>query len=74
MYKLVKQNPEIWNLFTRKEDYSPKNVDEHGRVLYAKKRLKGAFEPKVSRYLVEQEMKIEFPENETFAVCLTHDI
>ncbi len=74
MYKILKQNREIWNLFTREEDYSPKNVDEHGRVLYAQKYLKEAFEPKVSRYLVEHGMKIEFPENKTFAVCLTHDV
>jgi peptidoglycan/xylan/chitin deacetylase (PgdA/CDA1 family) len=74
MYKLLKQNPEIWNLFTREEDYSPTNVDKHGRVLYDKKELERAFEPKVSKYLVEEGMKIEFPENKTFAVCLTHDI
>ena len=74
MHDLLKQNQEIWDLFTRKEEYSSKNLDEHGRVLYAQKDLKKAFEPEVSRYLVEHGMKIEFPENKTFAVCLTHDV
>src|SRR5450756_603191 len=74
MHDLLKQNQEIWDLFTRKEEYSSKNLDEHGRVLYAQKDLKKAFEPEVSRYLVEHGMKIEFPEDKTFAVCLTHDV
>lgn len=74
MHDLLKQNQEIWDLFTRKEEYSSQNLDEHGRVLYAQKDLKKAFEPEVSRYLVEHGMKIEFPENKTFAVCLTHDV
>jgi peptidoglycan/xylan/chitin deacetylase (PgdA/CDA1 family) len=74
MYNSLKQNREIWNLFTREEDYSPQSVDKHGRVLYAENDLKKAFEPEVSRYLVEHGMKIEFPENKKFAVCLTHDV
>jgi peptidoglycan/xylan/chitin deacetylase (PgdA/CDA1 family) len=74
MHELLKQNPEIWDLFTRKEEYSSKNLDEHGRVLYAQEGLKNAFEPEVSRYLVGHGMEIEFPENKTFAVCLTHDV
>ena len=74
MHELLKQNQEIWDLFTRQEEYSAKNLDEHGRVLYAQNDLKKAFEPDVSRYLVEQGMEIEFPESKTFAVCLTHDI
>src|SRR5664279_2811110 len=74
MHELLKQNQEIWDLFTRKEEYSAKNLDEHGRVLYAQNDLKKAFEPDVSRYLVEHGMETEFPESKTFAVCLTHDI
>lgn len=74
MHELLKQNQEIWDLFTRKEEYSAKDLDEHGRALYIQKDPQEAFEPEVSRYLVEHGMKTEFPENKTFAVCLTHDV
>lgn len=74
MHELLKQNQEIWDLFTRKGEYSAKDLDEHGRALYIQKDPQEAFEPEVSRYLVEHGMKTEFPENKTFAVCLTHDV
>lgn len=74
MHELLKQNQEIWDLFTRKEEYSAKYLDEHGRALYAQNDPKKAFEPEVSRYLVEHGLKTEFPEGKAFAVCLTHDV
>lgn len=74
MHEILQQNQEIWDLFTRKEEYSPEKVDEHGRFVYAHRYFKQAFEPKVSSYLVEHGLKIEFPENKNFAVCLTHDV
>ena len=71
MHELLKQNQKIWDLFTRKEEYYQNNLDEHGRFLYDESDLEKAFEPEVSIYLVDQGMKIEYPENKTFAVCLT---
>lgn len=74
MHDLLKQNSEIWDLFTRKEEYHPNKLDEHGRFFFAEADLKNASRPEVSRYLVKNGMKVEFPENKTFAVCLTHDM
>ena len=74
MYELMKQNQDIWDLFTRKEEYSPEKLDEHDRFLFSEKDLRNASEPEVSRYLMEHGMQVEFPENKTFAVCLTHDV
>ncbi|MDQ1252633.1 MAG: hypothetical protein QG646_1765 [Euryarchaeota archaeon] len=74
MHELLKQNQEIWDLFTCKEEYLAKDLDEHGRALHIQKNPQEAFEPEVSKYLVEHGMKAEFPENKTFAVCLTHDV
>ncbi len=74
MYELMKQNQDIWDLFTRKEEYSPEKLDEHERFLFSEKDLRNASEPEVSRYLMEHGMQVEFPENKTFAVCLTHDV
>jgi peptidoglycan/xylan/chitin deacetylase (PgdA/CDA1 family) len=74
MHDLLKQKAEIWDLFTRREEYHPNKLDEHGRFFFSEEDLKNASRPEVSRYLVENGMKVEFPENKTFAVCLTHDM
>jgi len=74
MHELLKQNQNIWDLFTRKEEYSPEKLDEHGRFLFAEKSIRNASEPEASRYLMNHGMQVEFPENKKFAVCLTHDV
>jgi len=74
MHELLKQNQDIWDLFTRKEEYSPKKLDEHGRFLFDEKTLVNTSDPEASRYLINHGMQVEFPENKTFAVCLTHDV
>ncbi|AKB76709.1 hypothetical protein MSHOH_0226 [Methanosarcina horonobensis HB-1 = JCM 15518] len=74
MHELLKQKAGIWDLFTRKEEYHSNKLDEHGRFLFAEEYMRNASKPEVSRYLVENGMEIEFPENKTFAVCLTHDM
>ncbi len=74
MHELLKQNQEVWDIFTRKEEYSPEELDKHGRFLCSESDVKSALEPAVSKYLIERGMKVEFPENKTFAVCLTHDV
>ncbi|AKB23243.1 polysaccharide deacetylase family protein [Methanosarcina sp. WH1] len=74
MHDLLKQNAKIWDLFSRKEEYSPEKLDKHERFLFVEKDLINATEPEASRYLVEHGMEVEFPENKTFAVCLTHDM
>src|SRR5690606_7661940 len=74
MHELLMKNQDIWDLFTRKEEYSPKKLDEHQRFLFSEEDLRNASEPVVSRYLIKHGMQVEFPENKSFAVCLTHDV
>lgn len=74
MHELLEQNQEIWDLFTQKEEYSPDKPESSDHPLCAKGRLQQVLEPEVSRYLLENGMKVEFPENKPFAVCLTHDV
>lgn len=74
MHDVLKQNPDIWDLFTRKEEYLSKKLDEHGRFLFDEKNLLSTSDPKISRYLINHGMHVEFPENRKFAVCLTHDV
>lgn len=71
---MLDQNSELWETFTRKEEYSPVKLDKHQRFNYANSKNKNAFEPVVSKFLVSEGLSAEYPENKRFAVCLTHDI
>jgi len=67
-------NPELWNLFTRREEYNSKMHDKFGRFLYYMSGEKTLFEPTVSKYLIEHGLEVSYPSDHKFAVCLTHDI
>ncbi|HEY3272416.1 MAG TPA: polysaccharide deacetylase family protein [Methanocella sp.] len=72
-YDLLKQQGDLWDLFTRKDDYHREKSVEH-RSLY---RLNGRGDvtaAPVSRFLGEHGQRWEFPEGHGFGVCLTHDI
>lgn len=71
---IAQENPELWDLFTGKDEYDPEVVDQFGRVLPNTCGKKGFFEPLVSQYLIERGCEFEYPDGQPFAVCLTHDI
>ncbi|MDD2779300.1 MAG: polysaccharide deacetylase family protein [Methanoculleus sp.] len=71
---LAQRNPELWDLFTGKEEYSPEVVDRFGRIQSNAGGNQNLIEPLVSRYLIERECKFEYPDGRPFAICLTHDI
>ncbi len=71
---LIKQNKELWDLFTGKEEYDPILLDQYERFPYYISNNRNIFEPVVSKSLIDRGLKIEYPENKNFAVCLTHDI
>ena len=71
---LIKQNKELWDLFTGKEEYSPVLLDRYERFPYYISNNRNVFEPMVSKFLIDNGLEIEYPENKKFAVCLTHDI
>jgi peptidoglycan/xylan/chitin deacetylase (PgdA/CDA1 family) len=74
MIEILKQNNEIWDLFTKKEEYNPLMLDQYDRFPYYLSKRRNIFEPEVSKFLIENGLKIEYPKNKKFAVCLTHDI
>jgi len=74
MFEKLKQNKELWDLFTKKEEYNAPVLDKHQRFPYIASKYKNILEPKVSKFLIENGFKFEYPENKKFAVCLTHDI
>ena len=71
---LIKQNKELWDLFTGKEEYNPIMRDRYERFPHYISNNRNIFEPVVSKSLVDKGLEIEYPENKKFAVCLTHDI
>lgn len=70
----IRQNEELWDLYTRKEEYSHQQLDEHGRFIYAHSTHQDILEPRVSQYLLKKGYEIEYPDQKQFAVCLTHDV
>jgi peptidoglycan/xylan/chitin deacetylase (PgdA/CDA1 family) len=74
MNDILRQDPGIWDLFTRKEEYNNLLRDQFDRFPYYASKNRDIFEPKASQYLVDQGYRIDYPDNAPFAVCLTHDI
>jgi hypothetical protein len=72
--ELLQNDPELWDLFTRKEEYYSQIRDQYDRFPYYASSNRSIFEPRVSKYLIENGYQSEYPEDKPFAVCLTHDI
>ncbi|WP_310742498.1 polysaccharide deacetylase family protein [Methanococcoides orientis] len=70
----MKEKKELWDLFTKREEYNPHILDKYSRFPHYLSNNRNVFEPKVSKYLVENGFKPEYPDGKKFAVCLTHDI
>ena len=72
--KNLKQNKELWDLFTRKEETSSKQLDIHDRFINTSINPQKILEPSVSKFLMANGLKVEYPDGKKFAICLTHDI
>jgi len=74
MHDILRRDPEIWRLFTSAEEYNGAFRDGYDRFPHYMSAHRTPFEPRASRYLVEQGYRPEYPGGRPFAVCLTHDI
>ena len=74
MIELLKQNRELFDIFARQEEYNSPLLDMHQRFHSSLSRNRNVLVPEVSKFLVENGLKPEYPEDKKFAVCLTHDI
>jgi hypothetical protein len=72
-YELLMRERDLWELFTRKDDYCRPKAVEH-RSLYGLNGRGDISVAPVSRFLHEHGLRWEFPEGHSFGVCLTHDI
>jgi peptidoglycan/xylan/chitin deacetylase (PgdA/CDA1 family) len=74
MYDILSRDENVWNHFTRKEEYEPSSLDIHGRYRYENSHFKDIEKPIASRFLVKNGFRSEYPEGRSFAICLTHDV
>ena len=74
MIEILKENKQIWDLFTRAEEYNPYTLDEHKRFIFCFSKEKQILKPRVSEFLKKKGFKFSLPDKYKFAVCLTHDI
>lgn len=49
-------------------------LDKHGRYPYYLSNNRDVLDPKVSKFLIQNGLNIDFPEGKKFALALTHDI
>lgn len=71
---VLKQRDDLWATYTRKEEYSPTQLDNHKRFVATYSLNKNVLEPTVSKYLVNNGYRVEYPDDKKFAVYLSHDV
>jgi len=74
MMDLLRQDGEVWDLFTRREEYGRCERDRHDRFRYYRSRHRDICAPRASEMLIANGFHCEYPESQPFAICLTHDI
>jgi peptidoglycan/xylan/chitin deacetylase (PgdA/CDA1 family) len=74
VYDEIKNEDELWRLFTGIDEYSPKTLDEHGRYTYASSLKHDTFTPSVSEYLHFHGFHFNYPHGKSWALLLTHDV
>jgi peptidoglycan/xylan/chitin deacetylase (PgdA/CDA1 family) len=70
----LKKEKQLWDLFTKKEEYHPKKMDKYGRIPYTTSGQNNALIPSVSKYLVQHGFHPEYIDGKKFAIFLSHDI
>jgi peptidoglycan/xylan/chitin deacetylase (PgdA/CDA1 family) len=74
LIETLRERPDLWDLFTRKEEYEDGIRDKYDRFPYFLSRERSILEPVVSAFLYEKGFHPSYPEGKRFAVCLSHDI
>lgn len=74
MFDLLKNDPELWRIFTREEEYVSGIRDHYDRFPHFMSSYREIFEPLVSKRLIEEGLRIDYEGDGPFAVCLSHDI
>ena len=70
----MRNEKELWRLFTAQEEYDANLTDKFNRNPYWLSKNRNVFIPTVSEYLFKNGLKPYYPNNKKFALCLSHDI
>ena len=70
----LRREESLWDLFTKAEEYRPVLLDQFNRFPYYASRQRDVLKPIVSKFLIGNGLKIKYPQDKTFGICLTHDI
>lgn len=73
-HNLIKKDKDLWDLFTKKEEYNLKKSDKYGRISYKTSNYKNILKPIVSEYLIKNGFHAEYENNKNFTIILSHDI
>lgn len=73
MKEFLKDRQDMWDIFVKRNEY---HLDRPATYSKNDSELKNfnVNIPEISKFLVENGLKVEYPENKQFAVCLTHDV
>jgi peptidoglycan/xylan/chitin deacetylase (PgdA/CDA1 family) len=74
MIRVLKQNIELFDLFTKQEEYNSLILDKYGRFPFCLSKHRNILEPEASKFLLDNGLQFEYPEKKKFTICLTHDI
>jgi peptidoglycan/xylan/chitin deacetylase (PgdA/CDA1 family) len=67
----LRQNTELWELYSLKDEYSKTIYD---KIYHGQDSRCDIYDPVVSKYLMDIGQDIVYPDGKSFAVCLTHDV
>ena len=67
MFEILQKDPEIWDFFTRKEEYNSPLRDKYDIFPYYMSSCHNIFQPRVSKYLISNGCHAEYPEDKPFA-------
>ena len=74
MHDILRRDPEIWRLFTSAEEYNGAFRDGYDRFPHYMSAHRAPFEPRASRYLVEQGYRPEYPGGQAFSGYRNHHL
>lgn len=74
MMQQLRAVPDLWDDYTRREEYALGAHDRIGRFPFSSSRHRNIEYPAGSAYLLSQGLEPAYPEGHPFTICLNHDI
>lgn len=65
---------DVWDVFCAKEENAVRTTDARGRIFYADRLSHEVSRPVVSEFLFNSGFRPHYPDDRSFAVCISHDV